>query len=469
MDINQNSANQRWRRHRVAAALGLQLPAATLADPRPWHAVVCSHLGRSLRTHHRALATLFHWTQDSLAGGAAQLCVAGTAAAPWVQRACDLLHAAPLKLALADDAAAPQAADCLLVCSPHRPGNRDQLAILLADSVDVVWLRRGGAIERYLRQRLSQPQPGIVRLLLPSRPSSTTVRFHRWMAAGAVGGFVSWPTAVARSVAVDRSGGPRASAPLPAVPREVPRDASQNQAQARAQLAAWQLAHQPADWLIHCTRTAAGRWPGQSAEQFADSLLLTPPQEFDGTPMAALQRIVAQQRLIGSGLTSRRRQPVVCLSDRPLLEIIGRRQYRCHLGRWDAEPYGIAVRKAVAAAQGARPVCYLRDGRRIELADGHPVESADGDASGSRALPGDATVAADWLCQPAGRRGQWLAEREWRLPAALNLQQCQADQVVVFVPSAQQAAALSGCRWPVVDRDSVAAQAAMPGPATTAQ
>ncbi len=504
MDANSAIASPAlcWRRHRLASSLGLCLPPSLQQDPRPWHAVVCSHLGRSLRAQHHALAVLFHWTQVSHEQGAAQISVSGTAAAPWVDRACRLLRIQPQAMSFAGDRLAPSDAGTV-VDAPPGSLDRDGLAILLADSVDVVWLRRGGKIDHWLQKRLTETDPGTVRLLSP--PQGPPPHHRDLLDCGAVAGIVSWPDPYPEPLAPEERRGEGFRVRVKASYRAS--DANTRQPVALA------LVQTPENWLIHCTRTADGAWPGESQEQFHDSLLLTPPQPFDSTPLTALRRIVAQGQLIGSGRTVRGSQPVVCLSDRPLLEIVDKRHYRSHLGRWDAEPYGIAVSKTAAIAQGARAVVYAGSAPNPtreqgpsdpnptreqgtsdpnptrergtsdpnptrergtgdpnptrERGTGHPNptrERGTGDPNPTREQgpshpnptrergTGDQNIPAPaWLQQPVGRQQQWLEEREWRLPGPLNLQQCGLDQVVVFVPSEQERARFAGCPWPVVD------------------
>jgi hypothetical protein len=200
------------------------------------------------------------------------------------------------------------------------------------------------------------------------------------------------------------------------------------------------LSNDSGAWLVHCTRGRQAAWPGQSEEQFFDWLLLSAPQTADLSPLATLQRIVGQQHLVGSGRTTRSGRPVVCFSDRPLLDVVGQRVFRSHLGRWDAEPFGIAIRKAAAQRMGAQPVIYFDPKRRS-------------------AQPPDLSIATNddqsWRLQPIGTTYDWTTEREWRLPGAMDLRQLGGDDAVVFVASDNQRSQIIDSKWPIISIESL--------------
>jgi hypothetical protein len=204
--------------------------------------------------------------------------------------------------------------------------------------------------------------------------------------------------------------------------------------------AAQQLLNHSDDWLIHCTRGRQAAWPGQSDDQFFDWLLLSAPQVADLSPLATLQRIVSQQHLIGSGRTTRSGRPVVCFSDKPLLDVVGQRVFRSHLGRWDAEPFGIAIRKAAAQRMGAQPVIYFDPKKRSSEP---PVLSISVNNDQS------------WRLQPVGKTYDWTAEREWRLPTAMDLRQLAGDEAVVFVARDNQCGQIIDSKWPIISVESL--------------
>jgi hypothetical protein len=214
----------------------------------------------------------------------------------------------------------------------------------------------------------------------------------------------------------------------------------------------------PDDWLIHCTRGRSGPWPGQSEAQFRDWLLLSVPRPIDLSPLATLRRIVGQRHLIGGGATVRGGRPVVCFSAAPLVDVIARRTFRPHLGRWDAEPYGIAILCRAARCLGAEPVIYVDP-------DGKPQNRQDDGTSAEETRP---PVAADfrgpaeaeeppaaWRLQPCGQTFDWTVEREWRMPGEIDLRQLGPDEAIVFVARREEVARLDASPWPVVSIETL--------------
>ncbi len=424
------------QRTETAKRLEISLPESLIVDPRSWHAVVSSRLGRTPLAHHLELATLYRWVQQTVDVSAAPFTIASTAADRWVIRACRLLGIDPLQLDLesGDLPAGDSAHDRTpRIASHNAKAIRDEVAIMLADRVDVAMVRRGGTIHRLLLQRLAQHEPATVRVLVPVEPWGQPVSpgssrvIQELIDAGAVGYCCHWDEADGNESknreSIDASG-ISASSFLPS----------------RCDFAAQQLLNHSDAWLIHCTRGRQAEWPGQSEEQFFDWLLLSAPQAADFSPLATLQRIVGQQYLIGSGRTTRSGRPVVCFSDKPLLDVVGRRVFRSHLGRWDAEPFGIAIRKDAAQRMGAQPVIYFDPKKRS-------------------AQPPDLSMAANddqsWRLHPVGTTYDWTTEREWRLPGAIDLRQLTDDEAVVFVASDNQCGQITDSKWPIISIESL--------------
>lgn len=407
-----------------------------IRDPRPWHTVVSSRLGRTLLAHHVELATLYRWVQQTVDAEASPLTVASTAADRWVTRACKLLGTDPLRLELGtgDPAADDSGSSGTLRISSKNPTvTRDEVAVMFAERVDVAMVRRGGTIHRLLLQRLAQDDLGSVRVLVPVEPWGQPVSpgssrvIQELIDAGAVGYCCHWD-------GTDDNDSKNCPSVEPSDNgRAIIRPAS-------CPSAAAQLLNHSDQWLVHCTRARQAAWPGQSDEQFFDWLLLSAPQAADLSPLATLKRIITQQQLIGSGRTTRSGRPVVCFSDKPILEIIGQRVFRSHLGRWDAEPFGIAIHKDAAQRLGAQPVLYF-------------------DPKSRSAKPPDLSISANgdqaWRLQPVGTTYDWTAEREWRLPGALDLRQLASDEAVVFVASDDQCGQIADSRWPIVSIESL--------------
>lgn len=448
------------RRQRFAGFTELFSPSdlpvaqALLADHHPWHAVVTSRLGRNPLARRIEIATLYRWTEQAVANGAIPLATVGTAAHPWVVRACELLGVTPIELLIEGDSvtSANFRADAsarpattlprrLVVRLPDRGWNRDRLAYLLADRLDVVSIRKNGANHPLLLERLREQTDGSVRVLVPVEPwgqesSPANQRLIETLIAdGAVGYCWGWETPdhasgddedTAREFdAGELIGGEDSASTSTSTSTNAGTGVDE-------MLAARALLENPARWLIHCTRGRQGAWPGESESQFRDWLLLTVPQPVDLSPLATLRRIVGQRHLIGGGPTIRAGQPVICFSAAPLLEFISQRTFRSHLGRWDAEPYGIAVSRTAAKRLGARPVIYI------------DPETDPPTAERSR-----------WRLQPRGTTFDWSREREWRLRGDLDLRQLTSDQAIVFVARRQELSHFADAPWPVVALDSL--------------
>ena len=194
----------------------------------------------------------------------------------------------------------------------------------------------------------------------------------------------------------------------------------------------------PGEWvfLSHTTRACAGPWPGQTQTEYVDSLL-DGTNDADHSPVAALERLLAQKRLLASPRTIRGGHPVVCFTAVPLLELPSLRQFRTHRSRWDFEPFGLCVDRQWLHDRGARPVIY-------------------GDESTWQRLP-DAERPFFQLTHPTDRATEssapaidWSVEREWRHVGDLDLRDLKPDEALVFVPRFEAAMRLADVSpWPI--------------------
>jgi hypothetical protein len=174
----------------------------------------------------------------------------------------------------------------------------------------------------------------------------------------------------------------------------------------------------PWTWLTHCTRGRQGCWPDQSIDQFRDGLLLGDWHD-QARPFETLLRILDQGKLIGTSFLKRSPMPTVSLSAAPLPDLLGRRSYRKHLGRWDWEPYGLCIKKSAIQRAGGRAVVYGSDRMYGELEEAdQPYFQARGHSS-------------------------WIEEKEWRVVGDLRLAEIPREQCVVFVPTLHEARILA--------------------------
>ena len=189
----------------------------------------------------------------------------------------------------------------------------------------------------------------------------------------------------------------------------------------------------PWEFLTHWTRRPHGPWPDQSEEAYLDELLQQ-PSKANRSPLAALQRIVKQQRIIATSATLRGQRPGVCFTAVPLLDLPRLRTFRSHRGRWDFELYGICVRRSWLEQRGSQPVRY-------------------GDQHVWDALPESERPFFQRAASYSKRTKRimaWQAEQEWRHLGDVDLSELPSTHGLIFVPSdaeAYQMAAIS--RWPV--------------------
>lgn len=340
--------------------MGLQLDGldAVLAHDGVLASVVSSRLGHDVSRHRKMARHLSAAMQRFRADGLTVLVAKGTAIEPWVIQAADRFSVPTLVLEKTDD--------------------RDLRLMAIADRVNVVYSRAGGKIERLIRQRC-ELESGTVRVAVNSQ---TDVDL---LSAGAVGSYL--PREHQGKSTIQSVKGCSVSARFDSVD--------------------W------SDFLVHCTRSAPGSWPGQTITHYRDDMLLGDSTTAARDAGAALVRIVRQRRLIASAVASSHRAPVVCFSEVPLPELLGRRTYRSHLHRWDYEPYGIAIRKSAARRLGMQPCVYGPASMRDEL-------SAD-QRYRFQSIGSQEDGAVDWS-----------EEKEWRSSTDVDLDQIDPRDVCVF-------------------------------------
>jgi hypothetical protein len=188
-------------------------------------------------------------------------------------------------------------------------------------------------------------------------------------------------------------------------------------------------------FLAHCTRGNSGPLPDETLEQFRDRAWKAGVIP-NSHPLSTLQQILNDQRIKGNPRLTRSQQPCVSFSAVPLAELLSRRRFRSHLGRWDWEPYGILVRQEVLQGLGARPVVY-------------------GDEADFKLLADDDKP----YFQPLGKKNtrhhqDWSIEREWRLFGDLNFADLPRESIIVFVATRAEAQQVARhCQWNVIWKD----------------
>ena len=89
-------------------------------------------------------------------------------------------------------------------------------------------------------------------------------------------------------------------------------------------------------------------------------------------------------------------------------------RWRKRYTRYSFEPYGLAFRCKFLTKLGARPVEYYQPGRK-------PTKERE-----------------TLFYQSMGRVGDWKAEKEWRLPGNLDLEQIPESDMLIIVPDREE-------------------------------
>jgi len=174
-----------------------------------------------------------------------------------------------------------------------------------------------------------------------------------------------------------------------------------------------------AEYLYHYTRVCNGPWPGQNHQRYCISILRGDPLA-SHSALATLARILNERRIRAGHRRVRGKEPVVSLTSRPPADLHLFRRWNRSQARWTLEPYGIAIRRTILRAMGAKPTIYGDDCvyEKLGPTDRHRFQSR-------------------------GKRNTWVIEREWRLKGDLYLERLSVEDYFVFVPNAAEAERLS--------------------------
>ncbi len=362
--------------------------------------LACSRLGDDLRRRQQVCDRVGRLMLDARDRNVVFVVAAGSAVEPWAIRAAEIYRCGLLSIDLSGMRRPGEAGGMSSPASERKriKSRRDEELIACCDVVEALYVRRGGAISKALSARLRTRQDACVRVGVTNLPECGAAEL---IAAGAVGRWLPAPV-TARVTSRGGTGW-------------IDTDD------------AW--IRDRTGWLVHCTRACTGAWPGQTERQSADDWLLSSPGPRE--PLTTLRRILTMRRLVGSAVTSSAGDPVVCFAGVSLRELLRRRCYRPHLRRWDYEPFGIAIRRSVAADSGIVPVVY-----------GSPEEK--------KKLPAD----QKFRFQAAGKTYDWTAEKEFRVRGDFDFSGISAGDLRVFVPDADSAAELTAvCPWPICIMD----------------
>lgn len=361
-------------------------------------AITSSRLGHDARLHRQVCRYLSHRMLDLRHQPVRVLVAANSAIEQLAVRAAELFRVPITRLYVDEKCLSPADSECSIQTDGRL--SRDQLLLGIADRVDAVYVRPQGKIAAAIKQRIKSDPSVSTRVAVIDQPRNAAADL---ITAGAIGWLLT--------DAYERRG----STPEPAIEKD----------DVKTRSASW--THDADRWLIHCTRGCTGAWPGQTIKQYQDELLLGDANVTKRTPFDALVRIIRQRRLIANAVTSARAYPVVCFSQRSLVECLANRTFRSHVGRWDGEPYGIAINIEAARKAGIRPVIY-----------------------GDRATRRSIDQADQYRFQARGNTVDWTEEREWRSDRSVDLTRFSIDQVRVFVRTEAEAERLRAIsKWEV--------------------
>ena len=192
--------------------------------------------------------------------------------------------------------------------------------------------------------------------------------------------------------------------------------------------------HDANDWayLTHWTRGLESLALRDMPDELLDDWLRQ-PRAVDRTALASLQRILQSGRIIARRQSAHDSVPVVCFSAVPLKQLLAQRTYRPHRTRWDAEPFGLCIRRDALKKLGARPAIYGDDAVRESLA----IEDR------LWFQPLTSTTRTSTI--------DWSVEQEWRLPGDLQLEWLGPDDAFIFVRASEDAEQLKNVGdWPIV-------------------
>jgi hypothetical protein len=180
-------------------------------------------------------------------------------------------------------------------------------------------------------------------------------------------------------------------------------------------------------YLVHCTRGYSGPYPDETLADYRLRLWMA-SRVPTNHPLVTLCKICSEGILLGSSRITRTKHRCVSFSAVALPELLSRRKFHAHLGRWNWEPYGLLVARQALVQAGAKPVIYGAD--------------ADFCALNDQDQP---------FFQPWGTSTfRWSEEQEWRVLGDLRLHQLSYEAVCLFVRTRREAQQLARrFQWPV--------------------
>ncbi|MFN3192434.1 MAG: hypothetical protein ACE361_18120 [Aureliella sp.] len=296
-----------------------------------------------------------------------------------------------------------------------RPALQDRFATAFAERLVVLYLRPKGKLHGLVKRRLQREREKnlipSVRLVF-SRGEQGIKGDDSWtpnttdglLSEGAVGWYVSAPEEPRQTIPI--------ACPTTSLNQPVLQPMMRMDRFASRSSTTW-------PFLAHCTRGSVFVSPDESENSSHFRYWIEGYQQ-SFSPLETLCRIATERRLLGSHLTKRSRFRSISFSACRLPELLERRTFQSHLGRWDWEPYGFLIDATALRTIGARPVRY-------------------GTESEFRGMPAEEQP----FFQPHGKSQQWEQEQEWRLPGDLPLDALPRNKVFLFCSTQREATKLA--------------------------
>ena len=310
----------------------------------------------------------------------------------------------------------------------------DELLFQHADEIRVLFLRPQGNIERLLNQTLTNtatsPRRSIYLLTSHSLTSQTRPPSAEQVRLWQTQGVVSWHLNVKSTDSASSSSPDWHVSQFPTSSTQIPRNENSNPHADQAKIIPLSQFDET-DFFCHCTR-ATSVWPDQTEAESWDSFLLGQPST--APAWLTLCRILCQQKLLASGHLIADGQRVVCFTEIPLSKLSEQRRFRPHLGRWDFEPYGIALA-----------------GSRLRQHPSFRAVTYGNDEQQAACVPAERVYFQRVKTNQHHKAWDWSQEREWRVIGDLDLRTFATQEIVAFIPTRHQAKMLQPySRWPVV-------------------
>jgi hypothetical protein len=171
---------------------------------------------------------------------------------------------------------------------------------------------------------------------------------------------------------------------------------------------------QPAEYVIHWTRSCIGPWPTERRLDYYTAILESRDYPRDG--MSTLCNILTHGRIVASSRHMPGNVATVSFSGLAPREFAPLMRWRARYREMSFEPYGIGIERRYALTRGIRPVRYRAAGQR----------------SGPAGAQG-------WLAQSAGKRSDWRNEDELRFRGDFDLSAVPGEKLACFCFTAAQA------------------------------